>query len=491
MCALISAVVSLFIPTAGSAAGAASLSVHLPEATATEAAQALAAGAGLACVMADGSEVRRPFRLEDARLGVALEELSRVYDIDVAVWRDILLAEPSQEPGLLSDRLRSALTLEEAELLFRPPDDGSYEAPGFEHVIEAVTGLARHGHTAENRSLLVRAALWRAAPELQQHLENLDACSTGRVLVQVEPVSDKARHAGDPCAEHLRFLYPGSGDPADLLMTQQSTFHGPEHDRFAEALKAERATIGREELVRRAIAQAVQEEDALGRPEAFNLGISVSLDMASLPVVVKALTAQTGLTVAMEPATEAALLTVVSETAQLGDLLQAAARLTGNVVAPEGDGHVVSAAETTLERLETALPLPLWALARATRTEADLWCLDHVRAAWESLTDEMCGSARSGPAAVGSLPPTVGDLGEYDFCRRYRRWTQNLPLRDGPVPLWLYERPDDHRYWAYELRAPGGSEFIKGIGYMLIKAEVRGDPVFRIPCAPDAEEARP
>jgi hypothetical protein len=457
------------------------IDIDLPSASPAEALRAVADAAHLSLITAPATVARRPFRLESATLDAAVGSLSAEYGLDVAVWRGILIAEAGDPTLTPAARLRASLTPEEAELLFRAPDDGSYDAPGFELIVAAVKALAKEGHTEANRALLERAALWRAAPELQQHLANLEEAQAGEVLAAIAPPAQWEKDRGDPCDSHLVLHYTGSGDPRDVLETQTARFHGPGYDRFVETLKQERATIDREELVRRLLAKARAEEDPLGVGEAWQLPASTEYTETSLASLVERLGAGSGLRIAVEADLGNTPLVAALREIPLGEALQAAARLGHSVALPTPEGCTLAAPVNALERLGAALPVHLWGLANLTSIEADLWCQEHTEAAWAALSPEMRRTLTDHPVPLRELPDEIRPLPAYRVARDLRRWFANLPLRDGPVPLWLYEWHADPRFANYELRAPGGSEAIAGMAHLALRGELSGETVLTIP----------
>jgi len=458
----------------------AQISADLPASRALDALQHVAQAASVPVIASPLPDGEQAFSLQNADLDTAVTELARVYNIDVTMWRGILIAEPPV-PGTLRDHLRDAVTPDEAALLFRPPDDGSYDTPGFELVRGAIKALATEGHTDKSKPLLEQTALWRAGPELQQHIANVENALAGNVLVSMAPPEKWETERGDYCAQHLVLLYPGSGDPKDVLGSQTARFHARGYDRFAETLKMERATIGREELVRRLVQRARAQEDPLGGDERLSLPVFVS-GAITLTELARRAGETIGMRIDVEDALRDQKVFVEAEGVRAGDILHAAARLTRGAIALREEAGTVSLCwpGSALERVDTALPLPLWALAHLTSIEADLWCQEQTDSAWASLMEDQSEALARSPVRIESLGVQVRSLALYHFARSYRLWTQNLPLRDGPVPLWLYERTDEPRFWGYELRAPGGSEFVKGIGYLLLKGELRDDPLYYI-----------
>lgn len=138
--------------------------------------------------------------------------------------------------------------------------------------------------------------------------------------------------------------------------------------------------------------------------------------------------------------------------------------------------------KTPLEAVLCCIPLEVWAVSSLTSIEADLLCQDHVEAAWRALEEGPDLAARPVPASSLSerARRRLRDLAAYWAGRRIRRWSHNLPLRGGPVPLWLYERAEKLPA-RYELRSPGRSEFVGGVTYYLLKRDITGQKVFFLP----------
>jgi len=417
--------------------------------------------------------------IEEASIDEALAVLAAVFDVDCVVYRGMILAGPRPGEASLRQRLSSSIDRDLAEILFRPRDDGqSTNIPGYEYILDAVRVLYRDGNVSERQEMLTRAACWMAAPELSDILRYVDAFTEGKMLVRVldaEPTEE------DPCSQHLGLTVPASGLGKDDHALPV-IFHGPSYDKFALMLQEAHGIIPLDEYTRRVIARAREMEDAFADDEALQKTVTIEVDQEMMAAVARRLADEVGCPLEVEDTLRGARVTAHVQDCSLRDFCLALGRVAGAAfIATENEkGYAWDVPRGPLEQLLAALPLPLWALVQMTTFERDQVRQEAVRAFWKALGPAMIESFRGKAGRVADIPPTahlaVQQLAYVTFAAQFVQWSQNLPERNGKVPLWLYESEEAG---SFELAAPGGSEFVGGLAYLRLKWELTGQRVLR------------
>ena len=281
----------------------------------------------------------------------------------------------------------------------------------------------------------------------------------------------------DKCLEHL-LVQPGAreGTPA----VRPTAFHGDRYDQAAEWLQERKGMIPVAEYRRRVLEAAKSENDPLlSRAACWRKPLSLELAAKARTVLARlADEAQGAVRLDGVGVDEGPLVTVQVRDACAGDLVLGVARLAGWVVLPGQDGSLaIAAPQGPREQFRQALPLPLWAAVAITPVERDLARSDAAQRFWRSLTTETRDSLLAQRGAMRDLPPDVRqplkEMVCLDAAKRLSPWLLNLPDRASRVLLCLYESEE---LGYFELAAPTVSEVVQGFQYLLLKAELTGQP---------------
>lgn len=460
--------------------GPPNVALQVRNATAGQALAALceAAAVGLVASPAALPDAPRDFSVEGVSVADAARALGDAYGVDCVAWRGLLLAQGRRVGGSLAEALASVLSDQERQLLLRREDDGTFQAQGWSLLPEAVVALATDVPQEHKYQAALHAAYWMAAPELGEMLRAESAADRGTLLVRIaahEPTED------DPCPEHLLLVTPRLNAEASGRALR-TYWHGPDYDQFAEALAKQKGMIPLDEFVRRLVAAAREREDPFH--DDVTLSTNVSFDgEGRLAEVADGLSGPAGLRLSADEALADARVTIKTADALLGDVLRALAYVTGGALVPgdQPQSYRIVSAGPVLERLLNALSPSAWAAVCSTTVERDILQQRLVRAVWDSLDPEALTRLREQPRRLRSLPEVaqrpIRVLAHFAFARDFARWLNNLPVRDGAVPLWLYE-DEEERF--YELRSPGCSEFIQGISYLQLKMRLTGQQAITV-----------
>jgi len=468
-----------------------SVTLLLQRSSAAEALQALCEQVQLGLITSELPPEPAEVNLEEVPLEEALASLAETFVLDCARYRNLIVATPGA-PGLsLRERFRRILAPEVAELLLRPPDDGrSPEVPGYDTVLEAIRVLYRGTTDALSREKLARAAYWMAAPELASLLRYVDSMEEGKAFIRAiarEPTEE------DPCTEHLCLVWPCLDFvPPSLLVgveplaSKVAVFHAPDYDKFALSLQRERGLISVEEYTRRIIQRSQEKEDPFAGEEPLQREIGLRAE-GNLRDLAEGLAEQLGVPVQVRERVREVRATVRAEGVRAREVLLALSRVTGTVLqaSDNGPGYVLDTPLVPLEQLLTALPLRVWVAVQSTTFERDWQRQQAVRRFWSALdqgqVNRLRGTVTRSKDYQGRARRALQELATLVFAPRFKRWLENLPLRKGPVPLWLYENKEGG---GFELAAPGGGEYVEGLNYLWLKTQLRGKPFVKGKTAP-------
>ena len=458
----------------------AGVTLKLQGATAAQALAALSKAGDVGLVASGGGlpDDRRDFAVEGLGLTDAVAALADAYQLECVTWRGLLVAPGRRAEGTLAEGLASVLSDEERAVLLRGEDGGTFRAEGWPLLCEAVLALAGQAPQVDRYQAALRAGYWMTAPGLGQIVRAHATAENGTMLVRVvsrEPTDE------DPCTEHLLLVAPAlnAAAPGGAL---RAYYHAPDYDQFAHALAKQKGLIPLEEFVRRLIAAAREREDPLADDASLNKAVEFE-GTGPLRTILDGLSNASGLHLSAEDRLGNVSVVVASTTTPLRDVLTALSHVAGGaLVREQGPGsYGIVPAVLVIERFLNVLPPLAWSVASSTTVERDVAQQDLVRKVWDSLDADSLGRLREQPLRLSSLPQaaqgSLRALAEFALARDFARWLRNLPLRDGPVPLWLYEG-EQERF--YELRSPGCSEFIQGISYLQLKMRLTGQEAITV-----------
>lgn len=407
---------------------------------------------------------------------------------DAAAFRGIVVAR-SQTAGdpTLRDRLRAALPAEFSGLLL----DLVPMPSRWDLIKRSAIAMGKHDVGAEAYQSCLELSLCLACSELCEIDRELWMVARGQALVRVVPAT-MDQDPRDPCgcAEHLRIACPMTGcdDPLRALWL---TFHGPEYDVFARALKEQQGLIPVEEFTSRAVARARAEDSLWPTPEGDELRVSLPGREGTVAEVARELAALGGLEVEVAEAIGDSAVYCRCDDAYVTDALAALGAAVGGVLVKTDQGLSLTAPASLREQVCAAVPLELWASASLGGSERDLARLSATRDTWRAMAPQLA-DLRAGPLSMAQLDPeprlALTHLVSVGAGGQFRRWLNNLPARDGAVPLWLLEQKMGP-YQEYEVRAPTASCFFGGLEYLLVRCAIEGTEAIDFPLPP--KEGKP
>lgn len=398
--------------------------------------------------------------------------------LDVTQWRGIVMGAAPTTTSL-RETLAATLPPDERRLVFHPRVDRHTVPEEMPVLLEAVRVLYR-GEKDERAARAVHQALcWIVGNQLDEALWQLAGARSGHGQWRLEPPRpSRPGDREDPCKVHLALLFerpPAAGEEGSQLGPFHLIFHGPELDTIARGMAEQRAALGREEFTRRVV-QATRKQQPPFLDDA-RASTATRLALRGVPIAeaAKRIAAEASLPLEIASVPAQPLVTVVSEGATAGDLLLALARIGRLTLNHVDEGYLLTPPRTTAERLWSALPLPLWGLARATPTERQIAREATIRELWPLLPGATLGTLRSLPEAARAR---VARLVEIGFAAAFRMQMADLPDATGTAHLALYESETTGNFM---LGTPGASETIGGAAYLQLKTELTGLPWIAMP----------
>jgi len=444
------------------------------ELTCWEALQDLAQRMHASLVCADLPEPPKAFLLDNQSLLLSMAEMEDAYGVEIGWWRGIIIAR-ERVSASLEERLRGSLTADESALLLRLRSAKPDGDTGHDFMVNAVRMLLHGAPKSQDRELLLRAACYLAGPYLYETMVHYDAARSGRSFVRFSEVY-RSRGREDPCHVHLLENTPIAGLDPRYGLYQTWEFHGPESSFFHRELKARGGLISVTEYADRVVRAERKTVPVWEHLRAAEVAAPVGEYGSTLGEVVKAIVGDT-VPCSVPAAVASRPLRCVIRENTLAEVLRAFGVVTGTEVLPaaSGRGTVEFRAPGSLRsRVENALPLSLWAIA-SSPPMAQRWIDDQLRKeCFQRLTASARDQVTRG-SHVDDLPLAaalcVRTLIGLRAGTRLTTVLGTLPPAGAPVPLVLYEHPDDE---AYELAAPVGSEVLQGWRYYLLKQERTG-----------------
>jgi hypothetical protein len=386
--------------------------------------------------------------------------------LETAVWRGLLLACPAK-PGDLRTRLEQAVDPESRALLFRPPDTGGPEVPGWEeHVVGCVLAMLTDEGSEATHEIARKAALWMAAWDAQESLLWMDALTTGKLILSVKPsVPPVTSDTTLQSREAIRGSVP-VGSNYGPNQNLGAWILDARYDIYDAQIAREQAMISAEELARRSIERGLTETSLkLGETEPRPQGAFAG-DPAELTAWLGGLA---GITIEA-PASDARQVLVQLRGARAEDVLLALAHMLGlHLMAADRSARLV-APECAYEDLDATLPLDLWSLVRLSKDELAYDKQARRRRAWAALGADgreslLTPKVRRLADLTADARAAVTDAFLPAAAESVGRCFQCLPERDGPVPLWLFHRPARVAP-SYVLASPTHAESLQGATYV-------------------------
>ncbi len=424
-------------------------------------------------------------RAETDDLYMALFEAAAQTGVEAAVWRDMLLARPGVE-GEVAERIRAGLDDRSRALLLRPHDSGSEWEPGWrELVVETIARMLTGDTGPEAYRVACEAALWMAAPALEEMLRWHGCVAAGDALLRIVPYGPRSPvpPSGDPdqAGEYLLVSRPRHG-PDDSMGAAQDWIPGTRTRPLAQALEAEGAMVGEDELMRRLVERGMAEVGlSLGGGETPTLSVEVS---GTALEAAQALSNAIGTPVGWADAPDAPFRLRLREV-RAGDALVALAALCGAHAQPTAEGRArLEPPACPLDLLLAALPLDMWTMSVSSRDER--WvAVERMRQWWwDLLSPEERQALLDRPARLRNLPGGLGQRTRILLRTRLAddmaNVVQCIPEQGGPVPLWLYELRADHLP-QYILLTPAVRESVGSHLYFALRGRLEGADVVEFP----------
>lgn len=418
------------------------------------------------CVAMLPTRIPRSAGIRNIPLELFIERVRTQWNVEAVYWRKLLIMTPNQVADIIK-RVSTALTKDTVARLLRDWDDGnSVDIPGYDSVLKAIAALSKRQWDES----IWRAAEWMAAPELRKIIFVHENVQNSWVrLVKVRATVD------DPCTEHLQLVFPKLSS-TDSIPSVMATLHSPEFDPAAISLARQKGIIPLAEYKRRIINTAKANEKLTVMPlELTRLMSDVTFErsIVSLSDLVERLNAKTDIRLSVHESLSSRKIFVALNAVPIGDVLTAIARCVHSVWVKKGDGYELTPPMLTIERIWCVLPLDVWKYVALTHPERDLAQHRLVSELWNAISGKLHKTLmrRAMPARLLPLQirKIVYNLAILHEAKMWERWFRNLPERDSPVPLWLFESP---AYARYELAAPGYSEEIQGYAYIRLKASL-------------------
>ncbi|HID08137.1 MAG TPA: hypothetical protein EYP10_13445, partial [Armatimonadetes bacterium] len=360
------------------------ISINLQGASPYQVLDALAKEIGKGWIAGELPDKKYDVRIVQAPPLEAIINVADALGIQLELWRGLLIAEPASPGNSLRDKLRQALPKDVAELLLRPPDNGSIAAPGFELVLNAIKALYRHDNSPNGHSAVLKAAYWMAAPELRTIIIPYDSACDGTAVIRMLPRSHWVHWLREPeldtCQYHMVFGIPATG--LDEPPNRPIAFHERGYDYFAELLRKEKGLISVAEYKRRIVNACRKRDDPISKIANVMESISINGNGIPLGELGRQIAQMTKVNVKVSDALATKRVWLNVKDAITADVLLATARVAGGVWALSNDmkGCEIDVPRITLEQLDTALPLIMWCPAHLTAAEANMVRQDYINA---------------------------------------------------------------------------------------------------------------
>lgn len=455
--------------------------------------------AELAAVLAALPPVAEALPAADPRLPLRIAVADAAYDLG---WSGrVLVVEPALDEFLLP-YLMARVPPDVAPVLGRQEDGGYGAEPEVLDRLIAAAGTLYHRDRGDEAQATLRwVANWMAAPWLDRLARKYDRLRDGVMLVEL---ADLVPGLDADLGPHiLLVVFPLTTLDHPLVPVRhampplQTWVYGPRRNRFEQLVHDAGLLISDAEL-----AQRLRDQAEIAQPGPL-------AGARWLQPVSGAWTAETWREAleAWAKASEQALLwpgdelpddlNVVAAEQPRRHLAEASLRVSGllaldpdapaipddtepppGTVAEPSAALEITGAQTLEDTLRLAQPLPLWThgrLSRPARWWAEVQLRRHVWAVLGELDAPRAGGERLwlkdvDPRLADALRPYLA----HQTGTQYDDWLQNLPARDGTVPLWLYYSKAQREY---ELAAPSGSELLSGAAARRVDMVISGDEV--------------
>lgn len=327
-------------------------------------------------------------------------------------------------------------------------------------------------------------------PASRRHLEHVAYWMAGDLYDEIARFESGLR---EPSAWlWIKPHRPTDDDPTDQSLVLWFPVPGPEHggsplhlvhaeewfDTFEHTLQAEHGMIPLDEFIRRLTATALETEQPGSQTEAMRKPVTLPARTAELGAIVTALAAQTGATGTVDAELARAPVTAAIAEQPLWEVLPALARAAGGVLLEEAGGVRLAVPACPWERMWAQAPLRWWATAQMTKVERN-WCRQiWRRELWSTLDEAAREELRAGRPLSQCEPAVLAAarrLADSDLGLRWKALLDSLPERNGRVPIWLYEYPEE-REW--ELASPFVSEVVRGYEALRLLQRLHpGEPI--------------
>jgi len=359
--------------------------------------------------------------------------------LEVAVWRNLLLARPNCG-GSVRERIEGSLGVHDRRLLLRPPDAGEEWEPGWHEVVVGAARAMLVGDTSEEAEQLRSAAiLWITARDLQEVFRWEEAIESGRAFVRVA-VNETPLETAVPLDgnDSRRFLVAkvARARPDDPTPCLQAVYPGDDFSVFARTFVETKPLVTEAEYEARYLA-SYREHHSL---RFSDNGTVISLDQTGTGREVLEALADKATRPLAWAADDASPVTICLDHARLEDAVLGLCAVCGVFLTDQG---AVVEPSLAIEHILTALPLRLWASVMSCRAELGVAAQHARRRFWGTLPETELHRLAAAGARLGTLEGEERQAADALLWVRPAELLQaavwSLPRRGQPLPISLYE----------------------------------------------------